>query len=307
MPPTITHHQYPENYPWAARLRHHLVLGATWWMLPAWVACAGEPPVTVFGTIVEWGSDPAVGGFMAGLLSFWWAWRSRHQWLTCVSAPHGIRETADQHSIFPKPAVVANMAATDLVQGDALVPVIAAPELAGESMRMLFQAAQPLLEYYCESVGVAVAMMDTHGRVLVEARWRQACKEFRRMNPEACGHCLETDPRLAIHLRDGQSYSLFRCHNGLTDCVAPVMVHGRHVANVVVGPFLLQPADKAYFRHQAETAGFDPVQYLEAICEVPVIDERRLPAILGFLTRWAHGVATDPRCLQRQAEPAIRL
>lgn len=31
--------------------------------------------------------------------------------------------------------------------------------------------------------------------------------------------------------------ALYRCHNGLTDCAAPIVVDDRHLANLFIGQF----------------------------------------------------------------------
>ncbi len=151
---------------------------------------------------------------------------------------------------------------------------------------------QSLLESFCESVGIASAIIDLEGKVLAAARWQRACTDFHRRNETTCSRCIESDTQLALNLQEGKEFSIYRCNNGLTDCAAPIIIGGRHLANVFIGQFLLKAPDADFFRRQAEAVGFDTAEYLSAIREVPVIAEDRLPHILGFLSGFAKMVAS---------------
>ena len=162
---------------------------------------------------------------------------------------------------------------------------------------------QQVFESFCETVGVAAAIIDLKGEVLVAARWQRACTQFHRQNETTCARCIESDTDLALKLKDGKEYSIYRCRNGLTDCASPIIVDGRHIANVFIGQFLLVEPDFDFFAAQAREVGFDEGTYLAAIREVPVIREHRLPAILGFLNSFA-GLAALQSMERSRAERA---
>ncbi|MBS4098284.1 MAG: PocR ligand-binding domain-containing protein [Sulfuricella sp.] len=157
---------------------------------------------------------------------------------------------------------------------------------------------QTLVTHFCEAVGIAAAIIDLQGKVLVSARWQRACTDFHRVNPDTCARCIESDTQLAVHLQDGQDFTLYRCKNGMTDCASPIIVEGQHLANVFIGQFHAGAPDLEFFTRQAEQFGFDREDYLAAISAAPVLDEARLPAILGFLSGFARMVAS--LSLQRQ-------
>jgi PAS domain S-box-containing protein len=73
----------------------------------------------------------------------------------------------------------------------------------------------------------------------------------------------------------------------MTDCAAPIIVDGHHVANVFIGQFHLKKPDLIFFRKQAAEFGFDADKYVAAVEEAPVMDEAKLPHILGYLARFA--------------------
>lgn len=161
-----------------------------------------------------------------------------------------------------------------------------------------------LLDSYCATVGISAAIGDLEGNMLAESRWQRICTKFHRVGKASLQRCVESDLELESQLNSDQPFSVHRCRNGLTDAVSPVIIEGQHVANVFVGQFLLDKPDPGYFIAQAKGNDFDRDDYLAALDEVPVINETELPAMLGFLSEFAHLVASMG--LQRlRAERAV--
>ena len=120
------------------------------------------------------------------------------------------------------------------------------------------------------------------------ARWQRICTEFHRVHAGTCARCIESDTILANQLNEGQLFSLYQCRNGLTDAASPVVIDGRHVANVFIGQFFLEPPDRESFRRQAREFGFEEGDYLEAVARVPVVPKEKLPVVLKYLTTCAN-------------------
>ena len=134
-----------------------------------------------------------------------------------------------------------------------------------------------LFESYYKLIKIPVAIIDLDANVLCSSRWQRICTEFHRVNPVTCDRCLECDRKMALQLKEGQTYTIYPCLNGLTDCASPIIVEGNHVANLFIGQFLTAAPDEARFRRQAEEFGFAVEDYLAAVREVPVIDEKQNP------------------------------
>jgi len=150
---------------------------------------------------------------------------------------------------------------------------------------------QIILDAFCNAVGVAAAIIDVDGKVLVGSRWQKICTEFHRKNELTFKKCIESDTILANALQQGKRYSIYQCPNGLTDAASPIVIQGEHVANAFVGQFFLKTPDPERFRRQAAAYGFDENAYLEALRAVPIVKEHKLPAILDFLSGFAEMVA----------------
>lgn len=144
---------------------------------------------------------------------------------------------------------------------------------------------QQLFESYYNLIHIPVAIIDLDANVLFSSQWQRICTQFHRPHPETCKRCIESDTKIALQLKQGQSYTIYACLNGLTDCASPIILEGRHIANVFVGQFFTKQPDENYFRRQAKEFGFDAHDYLDAVRDVPVVEEKRIPAILDLLMR----------------------
>lgn len=151
------------------------------------------------------------------------------------------------------------------------------PELA----RIIdLEKLRPLMDSLCRSVGISTAVMDLHGRIFIESNLRSICRDFFHKNPVTLAGCTESDSTLTHEMEEGRTYVLTTCRNGLNVAAAPVLVEGRHIANVTVGQFFLQPPDREIHREQAQCFGFDETAYLAAMAELQVVPEPKVLEIL---------------------------
>jgi len=145
-------------------------------------------------------------------------------------------------------------------------------------------ALQKLLDHFCNSVEIASAIIDTKGNIVAASRWQKACTDFHRKGEKSCANCIESDLDLSKNLQNGENFSIYKCKNGLVDCASPIIVEGNHIANVFIGQFLTEKPDMEYFANQARKFGYDEGEYIDAIMQVPIFDEKKLPEMLGFLS-----------------------
>ncbi len=145
-------------------------------------------------------------------------------------------------------------------------------------------AFQDLLDNLSRLTGIATAILNLKGDVLVASGWKRICTEFHRKNRITAARCLESDTVLAGKLAQGEHYSLYRCNNGLVDVAVPINIGNVHVGNLFIGQFLMASPDLGLFTRQAEEFGFDKDSYLEALSEVPVLSTERIDHAIEFLT-----------------------
>lgn len=151
---------------------------------------------------------------------------------------------------------------------------------------------QRLCDNLSEAFGVALAVLDLSGTVLIAAGWQDICTRYHREHPETLRGCLESD--LSINRRlaegmDGSEHYAYRCSNGLWDVAFPLVVGGEHLANVYTGQFFFEDdvVDREAFADTARRLGFDEAAYLEALDRVPVISRGRLRTAIAFVSDFA--------------------
>jgi len=147
------------------------------------------------------------------------------------------------------------------------------------------------LQSLCENVtkltGIAAAIIDLEGNVLVATGWQKICAEFHRVAPGTSRRCIESDTVLACQLQKGERYNVYKCKNGLVDVAVPIIIGGVHRANLFTGQFLLESPDIKFFAKQAEEFGFDKAAYLNALSEVPILSKAQVEQTMNFLSQLA--------------------
>ena len=143
------------------------------------------------------------------------------------------------------------------------------------------------LDGFTEATGVSTLITDAEGHRIAGSRQHRICEDFHRKNELTLPKCLESGALPASALPPGEEPVLYRCLNGLSHAVSPIVIEGRHIASILCGQFLQAPPDVVFFRAQAARYGFDERQYLDALSQVPVITDERLPRIMSFLAATA--------------------
>lgn len=143
---------------------------------------------------------------------------------------------------------------------------------------------QNLLENFSSFSGAPTAVLDLEGKILIATGWQDICTKFHRINPDTACRCWESDVVLAEKLKEGETYNIYKCKNGLVDVAVPIIVNNEHIANFYTGQFLFNKPDIDYFIKQAEDSGFDRNTYIEALSRVPVYTEEYVRKMMEFLT-----------------------
>lgn len=147
------------------------------------------------------------------------------------------------------------------------------------------------LRELCESftgiTGAAIAILDLEGNILVATGWKDICTQFHRVQKTTASYCRESDTTLAMKLKKGEQYNIYKCRNGLIDVAVPIFIRGEHVANFFTGQFFTEAPDKEYFVRQAEAFGFEKDAYIAALNRVPVFSESTIKSMMDFFTRLA--------------------
>ena len=149
-------------------------------------------------------------------------------------------------------------------------------------------AIQSLMEDFTKLTGMALAILDIKGKVLVATGWQDICTKYHRVHPEAAQNCTESDLFLSQNLQPGE-YVAYKCKNHLWDVATPLSIGGKHVGNIYTGQFFYDDEyiDDRLFIDQAAKYGFDREPYLAALHRVPRISRSRVKPLMDYLTKFS--------------------
>ena len=128
---------------------------------------------------------------------------------------------------------------------------------------------QNLMDDFYNVTGIGGAIIDLKGKVLIHSGWSDLCIRFHYSNPATHSRCIESN----IHMTKGIApgvFEVYKCRNGLMNMATPIMVGGRHAANIIISQFFFddEEPDYDFFRVQAKEYGFNESEYIEALNKV---------------------------------------
>ena len=146
-----------------------------------------------------------------------------------------------------------------------------------------FERLNVLLESFNQATGFVTAILDLEGNILSKSGWRKVCTDFHRANKEPAKNCRKSDTVLANKMSQGEDYYAYKCLNGLIDVVVPIVIKGKHFANLFTGQFFFEEPSMDFFKKQAKQYNFDENLYLSAVKKVPVVSEAKVKATMRVL------------------------
>jgi PAS domain S-box-containing protein len=152
---------------------------------------------------------------------------------------------------------------------------------------------QNMMEVFNRITGIASAIIDTDGKVLVSVGWQDICTRFHRCHPETLKNCIESDTILTQGVAPG-TFKTYRCKNNLVDMATPIILNGKHLGNFFIGQYLYEedPPDVEIFRNQARRYGFDENEYLAALDGVPRYNKKLADEIMTFYFKFTGMIST---------------
>ncbi|WP_424358576.1 PocR ligand-binding domain-containing protein [Methanocella sp. MCL-LM] len=168
-------------------------------------------------------------------------------------------------------------------------------------------ALQESIDSLYDATGIGIWILGLDGKILAGKGWQDICAKFHRCHPEASRNCIESDLCLAGKpLAEGE-YAVHRCKNGLWDLRTPIIICGKHMANLNSGQFFYddEEIDRAFFERQAEKYGFDKEEYLAALDRVPRVGRDKVLKTIGFYMKFARMIAMQSYSNARLAKALI--
>lgn len=151
-----------------------------------------------------------------------------------------------------------------------------------------------IFEKFSKATGFTIGLIDNNSlEVLIKTGWHDICVNFHRANEKASEVCKKSNKILFSDLEDEKSIKIVTCEHGLYDCATPIIIEGKHIANLATGQLLMQKPDISRFKQQAKDFDFDEQAYLKALLEVPVANREKVTEIMDYLSEFSMYIAKE--------------
>jgi PAS domain S-box-containing protein len=124
-------------------------------------------------------------------------------------------------------------------------------------------------------------------KVLISTGWRDICTKFHRAFPSSEKYCKESNVFLMKKLKDLKDLSISHCKSGLVDGATPIIIRGKHIANLATGQIFFEKPELHRFKEQGKKYGYNETEYMESVSKVPVVSKEQFEKTLDFLSEIA--------------------
>ena len=152
---------------------------------------------------------------------------------------------------------------------------------------------QEIQDAFSSATGFAAIIVDYKGRPMIKySNFSKFCNILREKADcrELCEKCDSLGGIAA--LRSGRPF-IYRCHAGLVDFAAPIILQGRHLGSILAGQILVKEEDLMYLENiinEKTDITMDP-EIMQAYKEIPVIPFKKVQAGAELIYQIANYIA----------------
>jgi len=148
------------------------------------------------------------------------------------------------------------------------------------------QILQEIQDKFSEATGLASVIVDVNGiPVTNPSNFADFC-EYIRSCPEGLARCMACDDRGGRQATERRRPYVYRCHSGLTDLAAPIIVQNQYLGAFLAGQVILPQEGydtKAGMFERTASLNKDPAKLSELFDKVEVFQENRLKAAADLI------------------------
>ena len=144
-----------------------------------------------------------------------------------------------------------------------------------------------ILQVFTEVAGVASIITYPDGHPITDPyNFTPFCLNYCRATLRGRTKCFESDRYGGSEsARLGAPFTYQCLNSGLTDCAAPVIIDGYHLATVLCGQVLERPMDQEQAIERAKAIGIEDIDgYLRELANVPLMSRERLLNIVNLMS-----------------------
>lgn len=143
---------------------------------------------------------------------------------------------------------------------------------------------QRFQDNFAESMNIASITVDINGiPVTKNSSYTNFCEKCIQSTAEGKRRCAESHKRGGEEAaRTGKPY-VYKCHAGLIDFAAPIMVDGHQIGTVLGGQILTEKPEELKFVQIAKEIGFNQGKLIDSLKDVKVVTEKNIEAAAEVL------------------------
>ncbi|MDW2797425.1 PocR ligand-binding domain-containing protein [Clostridium boliviensis] len=143
---------------------------------------------------------------------------------------------------------------------------------------------QKFLDNFADSMNLASVAVDRQGNPVTNpSSYTRICAQYTHSTKAGDDRCAASHKKGGQEaVRLGRPY-IFKCHSGLIDFAAPIIVEGELIGTILGGQILSKKPNDDEFRRVAREIGVNEDQYINALHEVNITSEKNIQAAAEVL------------------------
>jgi ligand-binding sensor protein/chaperonin cofactor prefoldin len=143
---------------------------------------------------------------------------------------------------------------------------------------------QRFQDNFAESMNIASITVDINGTpVTKNSSYTDFCQRFTQSTTIGKNRCAESHKKGGEEAaRTGKPY-VYRCHAGLIDFAAPILIDGHQIGTILGGQILTSPTVESEYRKTAQEIGVNEEGYVDAVKKIKITTEKNVKAAAEVL------------------------
>lgn len=152
---------------------------------------------------------------------------------------------------------------------------------------------QQMQDSFSKMARMAAIITDTDGVAVTQPSvFSDFCANYCRKTPLGKARCEQCDRMGAQKSMEQNAPVSYKCHAGLVDFAAPIMLGDEMIGAFVGGQVLAQAPDEEHIRRVAKEIGVDEEAFVDAAGRIQVIPEAAITRATEFLFSFANVMST---------------
>ena len=159
---------------------------------------------------------------------------------------------------------------------------------------MDLQFLQKFQDDFAKSMNIASVTVDKNGTPFTKpSSYTHICSNLTQSTKLGESRCAECHSKAGEEaFKTGKPY-IYKCHSGLIDFAAPIIVKGQLIGTILGGQILFDEPKENEFRNTANDLGLDENKYYEAAKHVKIVNENNIKAAAEVLFSVANTLSNE--------------